>query len=102
MEKTTKAEQLYRTMEMVARDGYEHFKHWDWTCKYHWGEKVTTRTIKDVQRILKSKEKLLISDFDLGIITRESYDKKVDIHQQVQKFINERMKIIKEMYSMQR
>ena len=102
MKDGTKAEQLYKAMEMVAIKGYEHFKHWDWSCNYHWGENVTARTIKEVQRVLKSKERLLVSDADLGIITKEHYNKKVDVHSQIQKFINARKEIIKDIHSMAR
>lgn len=98
MKKMKKAERYYYMMRHSAKSGFEHFGNWDWTMKAYWDEDETLSTMYGVAKVIKSQNRDLEIDLKLNIISKEKYDSEIAINKQVEKFVNERKRILKEVY----
>lgn len=93
--KTSKAAKFYGRMRAEAIRGYAHYGNWNWTITQHWGEDETKNVINAVGKLVKRRLAELDVERSLGIRNRESYNKELEINEQVLKFVNERKQILR-------
>ena len=88
--KRKKVDRYYQAMRREAKKGYNFYGHWDWDSSGYWFDDETKNIIREVQKEVDRRNKEIEVMYDLGVYTKDRYKQEIEIHRQIQKFINAR------------
>lgn len=93
---TKRQTELYVTMRVEAKRGFDHFGNWDWTSTSYWRQDERSFDFPAIKLQVLSDIRCSNHDVELGVMSQEAHDMKLAILNQVIKFCDARIKSYKE------